>query len=98
MRFISNYRRRLVVLAGLLIADGVVFGGTDARKVNAAMLIIGFGLLMATVYYLVYGLLAFVKLYGLNIQGKRRLAGSFTGLTACLVALQSVGELNPRDV
>jgi hypothetical protein len=98
MRFISNHRRQLTGLAGLLIADGIVFGGTDARKVNAAMLIIGFGLLMASVYCLIYGLLAFVRLYGISIRGKRRLAGSFTGLTACLVALQSVGELNPRDV
>jgi hypothetical protein len=98
MQFISNHRKQLVGLAGLLIADGLVFGSTDARKVNAAMLIIGFGLLMVTVYYLIYSLLAFVKLYGISIRRKRRLAGSFTGLIACLVALQSVGELNPRDV
>lgn len=91
-------RRRLSRLGLLLLADIVVFAGTDARKVNAILLIIGFGLLVATLYWLVYGGLSFIRLYGIVVKQKRRLAGSLTGLVACIVALQSVGELNIKDV
>ena len=93
-----HHPRKFLGVAALLLADGIVFGGTDAVKVTSFMLIIGFALLMATFYCLVHGLLALAGLYGLAIRQKRRLAGSLTGLMACVVALQSVGELNLRDV
>ncbi len=91
-------RRLLSRLGLLLLADAIVFAGTDARKVNAIILIIGFGLLVATLYWVVYGSLAFIRLYGIVVKQKRRLAGSLTGMAACIVALQSVGELNVKDV
>jgi len=89
---------KLIAGLGLLVADGLVFGMTDAGKVASFLLVVGFLLLIATIYCLFYGILAFARLYGLPIKRKRRLAGSLTGLTGCLVALQSVGELNIRDV
>jgi len=95
---IIRHRRLLARLSLLLAADAVVFGGTDAHRVSAVVTIIGFGLLIATVYYLVYGILAIVRLYGVVIKHKQRLAGSLTGLAAFIVALQSVGELNVKDV
>lgn len=90
--------RKSLPFAGLLIMDAVVFGSKDADRVASFILIIGFLLLLTTFYYAAYGLLAFARLYGLPIKRKRRLAGSVTGLVGCLVALQSVGELNVRDV
>jgi len=95
---VRKHARKLAGLTGLLVADGVVFGSTNSRNVSSFVLVIGFVLLMTTFYYLLYSLLAFARLYGLSIRRKRRLAGSLTGLAGCLVALQSVGELNSRDV
>jgi len=99
MNFVlRRHSKKLLALAGLLTFDAVIFGSTDAGRVASFMLIVGFLLLMATVYWIAYGLLGFARLYGLPIRRKRRLAGSMTVLAGCLIALQSVGELNPRDV
>ncbi len=55
-------------------------------------------LLAATLYYLIHGLLNVAGLYGLAVKRKQRLAASLTGLVSGLVALQSIGQLNGRDV
>lgn len=91
-------RKRIWKFTGLVVADGVVFSLTNARDVPSFMLAVGFLLLAVTFYYLAYSLLAFARLYGLPVKRKRRLAGAATGMVAGLVALQSIGELNPRDV
>jgi hypothetical protein len=91
-------RPRSLACLGLVVADLTVFTQTNATRVASFTLIIGFLALAATVYYAAYGLLAFARLYGLPVRRKRRLAASLTGLAGCLVALQSVGELNVRDV
>jgi hypothetical protein len=96
MKFIA--RRHIWKFIGLLVVDGLGFSLTNAKSVPSFMLIVGFVLLIATLYYLVYSLLTFARLYGLSIRRKRRLAGSLTGLISGLVALQSIGELNSRDV
>ena len=96
MKFIA--RRHIWKFVGLLVIDGLAFTLTNAKSVPSFMLIVGFVLLIATLYYLVYSLLAFARLYGLSIRRKRRLAASLTGLISGLVALQSIGELNSRDV
>jgi len=96
MKFIA--RQHIWKFIGLLVADCLVFSLTNARSVPSFMLIVGLILLLMTVYYLVYSLLTFARLYGLSIRRKRRLAGVLTGLMSGLVALQSIGELNSRDV
>jgi hypothetical protein len=83
---------------GLIAVDGAVFGLTNAGSVASIGLIIGFGLLALTFYYFVGGLLSFVRLYGLSIKRKKRAATVLTGLFSGLIALQSIGELNSRDV
>lgn len=96
MKFIA--RRPVWQLLGLMFLDGVVFGSTNAGRVPSFMLIVGFILLMVTVYYLIRGLLVVARLYGVSVRHKYQLAGSLTALIGFLVALQSIGELNPRDV
>jgi hypothetical protein len=44
-----------------------------------------------------YGLFTFVAMYGLALK-PRRLAGSLTGFSCGLLALQSIGQLSWRDV
>lgn len=84
--------------SGLLVADGAMFGLTDARNVPSLALMIGFLLLVATLYYVITNLLSLTKLYGLTIRRQRHLAVVITGVTSGLVALQSIGELNSLDV
>jgi hypothetical protein len=93
-----NHRPGAIWLLGLLIADAVLLGGTNAGKVSAGLLMLGFGLVIGSVYWLIYACLAVLRLYGLVIRQKRRLAATLAGLAACVLALQSVGELNAKDV
>lgn len=99
-KWIANKLRHRQVwqLAGLLAADAAVFGGTDPQQVASYVLIIGFGLLAATMYCLLGALLAVAGWYGISLPHKRRLQVTGTGLAAGLVALQSIGQLSSRDV
>ncbi len=98
MQAISKLFHKRSRLAGLLLADIIIFGFTSASSVPSFMLMIGFVLLIATFYSLVHGILTAARLYGVSVKQKRRLAGSITGLVGFIVAMQSVGELNSRDV
>jgi len=82
----------------LLVADAIVFSGTDAHQVAAWLLIVGFGLAALTAYWLIYYGLAVLRLYGIVIQHRRRLAVTLTAVLAGIVALQSAGGLNPKDI
>jgi len=62
------------------------------------MLIIGFVLLMVTAYQVYKLLLSLLNLYGLGFRQQSRLAAYLTLFTGLLVALQSIGQLAPRDV
>lgn len=85
-------------LLGLMAADVVLFNVTDARSAPVYTLIVGFVLVMITFYYLLCGGLQAAKLYGVSFKHKRRVAAYVTILAGFLLALQSVGELNSRDV
>lgn len=100
MQFITRTiaRKRIWQFLVLLLADGFLFGGTNARNVVSYVVVIGFVLVMATLYYVLYGLLTVIRLYGIPIKHKRRLAACLTGLISGLVALQSIGELSQRDI
>jgi hypothetical protein len=84
-------------LVGCLAACGLLFSLTNTGSVPSFLLVVGFVLLGAAFYYLLYGLLAFARLYGMSIRRKRRLAGVLTAMAAGLMALQSIGELNSLD-
>lgn len=100
MQFIkNNLKRRLVWQAmALLAADGLLFSATNAANVSSFVVIIGFLLLSATIYSLIYVLAGLIRYYGINIRRKRTLSLYMTGIIAILVALQSIGELGTRDI
>ncbi len=83
---------------GLLAVDTIVFNATNARSTPALVLVVGFVALLASLYYVFYAMLGFARLYGLAFKNKRRLAGYMTVMTGFLLALQSIGELNSRDI
>jgi hypothetical protein len=83
----------------LFIADVLFFGMTDPRRVVSSGLMLGFVLLVLSLYYLLLGVLAAARLYGLSFgRHKRRLALFMTGAASGLLALQSIGQLSPRDI
>jgi|SRR5665213_3210655 len=91
-------RKHAWKFVGLIVVDAVMFGLTNASSVPSIGLIGGFLLLAVTFYYLIRGFLSFIRLYGVSIRRKKRLAMVMTGSISGLVALQSIGELNSRDV
>jgi len=83
---------------GLLVADGIFFTLTNSSRVVSSLLMLGFLLLVISLYYLYSWLLAAAQLYGLPFSShRRRLTLFVTGVSACLLALQSIGELSARD-
>ncbi len=82
----------------LLVLDGLVFGMVNPRTAPGVLLGAGFLLLVATSYCLLRGLLAVPGLYGMPIHHKQRLLRTLTVLSGSLLALQSIGQLSPRDV
>lgn len=90
---------RFWLLFGLLCADGLLFSLSDPHKTPSFMLMIGFLLFIASLYYVLLGLLTISSWYGLSkTVHHKRLARMFTGLLGGLVALQSIGQLSTRDI
>lgn len=90
-----RHSRQLIILLGL---SAFIFGGSDAKNVPSFLLMVGFLMLLGLLYHLSYGLLSLARLYGLKLKNQGRFALYFTGVTGLLIALQSIGELSPRDV
>ena len=91
-------QKRLWLAAVILLADVMLFAGTDATKVPSFVVFVGFLLLVATLYVLIYGLLGLSRVYGLPLKHKQQLSVYLTAVVGSLVALQSIGELSGRDV
>jgi hypothetical protein len=90
--------RRLWQGIALLILDLVFFGTTDANSTPAYAVIIGFVLIIFSLYILLYCLLSLARLYGLPLKHKKRLSIVLTSVIGGMIALQSISELSPRDV
>lgn len=90
--------KQIVQLSGLVLVDAVVFGTTNPQETPSYMLIVGFLLFCATVYYIFRAMIAILGVYGVKIRHRQRLLRTMTALTAGMVALQSIGQLAPRDV
>jgi hypothetical protein len=96
LRFIR--RKHLRTIAIVLIADFGFFNFTNANKATTAQLFLGIALVLLTGYFVVYGLLHAVNMYGFKIKGVKRTSIYTSSLIALLIALQSMGQLSIRDV
>jgi hypothetical protein len=86
-------------VAGLLAADGLLFGLSHPQRVPSFILGVAFVLLVITLYQIVLGLLMIANWYGLPGRAhRRRQARLLTGVIGGLIALQSIGELGVRDI
>ena len=86
-------------IVSLLMIDSLFFGLTDPKNVPSWLLMVGFLLSLATLYQIVKGGLVALSWYGLPTRRhSRRLTMSITLVSAIFLALQSLGELGPRDI
>jgi predicted membrane protein len=96
MKILHN--RQFQYVLGLLVLDILLFTTTNAATAPSFVAIIGFGLLVVTVFYVIYALTGLTKYYGLPVPRRKPLSIYLTAIIGLLVALQSIGELGPRDV
>lgn len=91
--------RSKVPLAALAVMDLLFFSLTDPHRIPVGLLMVGFGLTIANLYFLMRGVLLLTKWYGLSFGvHSARIAGVLTGVIASLIALQSIDQLTPRDI
>jgi hypothetical protein len=89
----------LMRVGSLLLADALFFGLTDPMNVASPLLIVGFLLMLTTLYFVILALLKLAKLYGLHdVRLGRRFARGTTAISGGLMALQSIGQLSTRDL
>lgn len=84
--------------SGLLVLDMILFSSTNATKVPSPVSIIGFVLLVLTIYGAISCLLSLGRLYGIRVPGQRQMAIYASVLLGGMLALQSIGELDKRDI
>jgi hypothetical protein len=93
------HKRHIAAGVILVLADGLFFGITNPARVPSAVLIIGFVLVALTMYGVLRLLLAIAAFYGLPMASHGKRVALFIGIAGAIaLALQSLGELSPRDV
>lgn len=95
MRHIKS--RPVVYTIGLITINGLFFGLTNPGTVPSIMLIAGFGLVLATFYWLFYNLQRLAELYVPSLSKQKQLPATLIIVLGTLLALQSVGQLTFRD-
>jgi len=96
--FAVTHHRHLWQALSLLIIDIIFFTKTNANRVAPVVLIVGFVLLVLTLYQAIYALLSAARLYGLPVRYKHRLALYLCVVLSLMAALQSIGALTPKDI
>jgi len=92
-------KRAVLYVALLVVVDILFFTTTDPGKVAAPWLIVGYILAVATLYWIVRAIVAFLGLYSKALRRqKRRLATLLTLIGAILLAMDTVGQLSFRDL
>lgn len=86
------------LLIGLFAIDTIFFSLTNPSTVPSIFLIVGYCLILLTLYWLLRGALAVAGLYSARVGRQRRLVAFLTAGAGLLVGLQSIGQLTLRDV
>lgn len=82
----------------LIIINVGFFGLTDPSKVNSGLLIVGYLLLVVTLFAAFRLFARAISLYGVPQTHANRIMGMFGGILSLCLALSSVGELSMRDL
>ena len=84
--------------AALFITDLLFFGFTNPKQVASILLIVGFGLVLLNLYYLIYGLQRAAGLYIPWVAKRKSLRISLLSCIGLILALLSIGQLTTRDI
>lgn len=95
---LHKYRKPIYVTLALVV-DSVFYGLINPRTAYAVVIIVGFGLLVATLYLIIDLLLALAeRAVPFSAMTRHRLHVSTTMLLALLIAMQSIGQLTLKDL
>jgi hypothetical protein len=94
----ASHKRHLKRLAAFFALDAVLFGASNPASAPSWLIFIGFIAFCVSLYYLIYALISASALYGISVQRKRALSLYATLFIGVILALQSVGQLGPRDI
>jgi len=90
---------KIIRVGSLVVADALFFSLTNPMKVASWLLIVGFGLAAISLYYCLRGAVRVASWYGLPVSRRyQRRVAEVAGILIGLLALQSIGQLSPRDV
>jgi hypothetical protein len=93
------YSHKFARILALFIIDGLFFGLVDPRRTYALTIIVGFGLLVLTIYVLVDMLLGLLeRIVTFPVMTRHRLHTGITMLLGLLIAMQSIGQLTVKDL
>jgi hypothetical protein len=90
--------RKVILMFGIVVLDALFFGFTNPKRVTSLMLIVGFMIVVVTIYASLRLVLSIGEVYSPWFQRQRRPIGYITGVLAAMLALQSIGQLALRDV
>lgn len=92
-------KQKLLRLGALFVLDGLFFSLINPVKAAAVVTIVGFVLLVITLYVLIDFMLAVSeRLIPFSAHAKRRMALATTLVLALLLAMQSIGQLTTKDI
>jgi len=92
-------KRHIVSLVLLAAADGLFFGATNPYQLPSICIIVGFILIALSIYAAARLLLYVVgKYWQVPAARLRRLSVAAGVLGGLLLAMQSIGQLTPKDV
>lgn len=95
----KHAKRKLIRLAALFIFDALFFSLVNPVKAYAVVIVVGYVLLIITLYVLIDFLLAVSeRIIPFSAHTKRRIALATTLVSALLIAMQSIGQLTMKDV
>ena len=92
-------KRKLIRLGALFVVDALFFSLVNPVQAHAVVTIVGFVLLVLTLYVLIDFLLAVSeRIIPFSAHAKRRMALATTLVAALLIAMQSIGQLTVKDI
>ncbi|HWT56020.1 MAG TPA: hypothetical protein VN031_03235 [Candidatus Microsaccharimonas sp.] len=99
MKLKPHAKRKLIQLVALFVIDALFFSLVNPVNAYAIVIVVGFILLIITIYMLIDFFLALgERIIPFSAHTKRRMALATTLVLALLIAMQSIGQLTTKDV
>ena len=99
MKLKPHAKRKPIQLMALFVVDALFFSLVNPVNAYAIVIVLGFVLLIITIYVLIDFLLALgERIIPFSAHTKRRMALATTLVLALLIAMQSIGQLTTKDI